>query len=72
MSQGAGRVAGLSLLVLAPTEAIERYTAAIALGNSASTRDLFAALGVDFPLTEVAIKAAAQAVAVRLRVSTYA
>lgn len=61
-----GRIAGLKLLALPEREALNRYKTAIALGNSASTKALFAALGVDFPFTEDDVIAAAQNLAARM------
>jgi oligoendopeptidase F len=55
-----GLLAGLKLLTVPQHEALTRYKTAIALGNSASTKGLFAALGVEFPFTDADIIAAAQ------------
>jgi oligoendopeptidase F len=60
-----GRVTGLRLLSLPPTEAVARYKAAVALGNSVSTAALFQALGIRFPFTEADLASAATELAAR-------
>ncbi len=60
MEYAYGRMAGLKLLMLPQDEALARYKAAIGLGNSVSTRGLFAALGVSFPFAEDDVRTAAQ------------
>lgn len=61
-----GCIAGLKLLALPEREALARYKRAIALGSSASTKGLFAALGIEFPFTDQDVIAAAHDLAARL------
>lgn len=62
-----GRMAGLRLLELNDMpEAVRRYKAAIALGNSAGAGELFAAMGMRFFPTAADVAEAAQAIAARL------
>jgi len=60
-----GWVTGLRLLSLPPTEAVARYKAAIALGNSVPTAALFQAMGIRFPFTEADLASAATELAAR-------
>lgn len=61
-----GQVAGLQLLPLIgqdPATAVARYKSAIALGNSTTTRALFAAIGLIFPIDETTVASAAHIIA---------
>ncbi len=60
MEYAYGRLAGLNLLRM--DDAPARYKQAIALGNSVSAKDLFAALGTRFFFTTVDVAAAAKQV----------
>jgi hypothetical protein len=60
-------MAGLHLLTLPHEEAVARYKHALDLGITVTPKALFAALDVEFPITEAAIRAAAKNIAERIR-----